>query len=134
MMVDYHYYTEQFLGESIPQEAFPRLERQAENYLNYITQAKALSVTEEKKEIVKDCICALAEYYQTLEDIDKKVTGETEKIVSSVSVGTYSVSYDTSAQSIEKDMTKGGTERQKRLYTIANEYLAWTWFLYKGVR
>ena len=134
MMVDYHYYTEQFLGESIPQEAFPRLERQAENYLNYITQAKALSVTEEKKEIVKDCICALAEYYQTLEDIDKKVTGETEKIVSSVSVGTYSISYDTSAQSIEKDMRKGGTERQKRLYTIAKEYLAWTGLLYKGVR
>ena len=134
MIADYTYYKEKFLGESIPKEAFARLERKAENYLRYMTQAKAFFVTEYKKEIVKDCVCALAEYYQTLEEIDKQEAGKAEKILSSVSVGTYSVSYDTSAQSANSAITKGSAERQKRLYAIAKEYLAWTGLLYKGVK
>ncbi len=125
MIADFTYYKTVFLGKEIAKKSFDRLERQAESYLHYITQGRVTETAEEKA--IKDCVCALAEYYQTLEELDK------QKVISSETVGSYSVSYDTSAQSVNSGMTKGGPERQKRLYAIAKQYLAWTGLLCRSV-
>lgn len=133
MIVDFTYYQDTFLGNSIKEEDFDRFSKKAERFLNYATTNKIQTATESIADSIKECICELAECYATFEKMDKQALGEGEKIISSESVGTWSASYDTSAQRMSEDMTAGGAERDKRLYNIVKRYLAHTGLLYRGV-
>ena len=83
-------------------------------------------------ETVKECICELAEQYQIIEKTEKQSLGEGEKVIVSESVGTWSASYDTPTK-VDVNASDYITEKNKKLYSIVKEYLAFTGLLYRGV-
>ena len=67
-----------------------------------------------------------------MEKLEKQSLGEGDKVISSESVGSWSVSYDTPAKT-DVNTSEYTTEKNKRLYSIVKEYLAFTGLLYRGV-
>ena len=118
MLVDFNYYQYVFLGNAIKEEDFDYFSKKAERFVAYATV---------------DCICELAQCYASFDKMEKQALGEGEKVISSESVGTWSASYDTSAQRTGTDIATDVTQRNKKLYSIVKEYLASTGLLYKGV-
>lgn len=133
MIVDFDYYKNVFCGNAIKQEDFDQFSRKAERFVAYATVNKAILTSGEVLNSVKDCICELAECYASFDKMEKQALGEGEKVISSESVGTWSASYDTSAQRTGTDIATDVTQRNKKLYSIVKEYLASTGLLYKGV-
>lgn len=133
MIVDYSYYKCMFLGNAIKEEDFDRFSRKAERFVAYATVNKAILTSGEILNSVKDCICELAECYASFDKIEKQALGEGEKVITSESVGTWSVSYDTSAQRTNTDIATDVTQRDKKLYSIVKQYLVHTGLLYRGV-
>lgn len=132
MIVDFTYYTEVFEGTAISEQDFKRLSKKAERFINYATCNQAHKTSGNVLETVKECICELAEQYQTIEKSEKQALGEGDKVISSESVGSWSVSYDTPAKT-DVNTSEYTTEKNKRLYSIVKEYLAFTGLLYRGV-
>lgn len=133
MIVDFNYYQDMFLGKAIKEEDFDRFSRKAERFVAYATVNKAILTNEEILNSVKECICELAECYASFDKIEKQALGEGEKIITSESVGTWSASYDTSAQRTSIDIATDVTQRDKKLYSIVKQYLVHTGLLYRGV-
>ncbi len=132
MIVDFAYYTEVFEGTAIPEQYFKRLSKKAERFVNYATCNQADTTSGTVLETVKECICEIAEQYQIMEKLEKQALGEGEKVISSESVGSWSVSYDTPTKT-DVNTLEYTTEKNKRLYSIVKEHLAFTGLLYRGV-
>lgn len=132
MIVDFTYYTEVFEGTAIPEQDFKQLSKKAERFVNYATCNQASTAIGDTLETVKECICELAEQYQIIEKTEKQSLGEGEKVIASESVGSWSVSYDTPTKA-DVNTEEYVKEKNKKLYSIVKEYLAFTGLLYRGV-
>lgn len=132
MIVDFTYYTEVFEGTAINEQDFNRYSKKAERFVNYATCNQASTAIGDTLETVKECICELAEQYQIMEKTEKQSLGEGEKVIASESVGSWSVSYDTPTKA-DVNTEEYVKEKNKKLYSIIKEYLAFTGLLYRGV-
>ena len=132
MIVDFSYYREVFEGAAISEQDFKRLSKKAERFVNYATCNQAHKTSGNVLETVKECICEIAEQYQIIEKSEKQALGEGEKVISSESVGSWSVSYDTPTKA-DVNTSEYTTEKNKRLYSIVKEHLAFTGLLYRVV-
>ena len=138
MYADYSFYTETYYGTEIKAADFPRLASRASDFLDYYTRGKAAKVTDEDVlTLLGKACCAIAEAIQTDErnralqaqSVQTALAGSGE--IKSESVGSYSVSYTTSA-----DYKANGAEAervQRAVYAmLAQYYLADTNLLYRG--
>ena len=140
MYADYEFYTDQYYGDTISSEDFPRLSSRASDFLDYYTRGKAAKVTDEDTTtaLAKAC-CAVAEAMKADED-NKKLAqkaaeaalSETGGEVKSETVGSHSVSYTTAADYI-KGSSSGRPLGARIAYAdVAMVYLVNTGLLYRG--
>ena len=116
-MVPYDFYTKTYHGSAITEEGWPALERDAAAKLNQFKRKYTVTAPEETSEAM--AVCAMAE---TIDFFEAAQNGTT---VQSASVGSVSVSYGNTAQSL--DLSPKGKE--KELYRCACQYLD----IYRGV-
>ncbi len=110
---DYAFYTGTYRGNAIAQADFPRLAMRASEVIDQMTFSRAAAETDTANvDKIKLATCALAEQLQTLE--------ASGGVVSSESVGGYSVSY---LSQLSEDA---------RLKRIAKRYLASTGLMFAG--
>jgi hypothetical protein len=77
-IVTYAYYTQTYMGETVAETDFPRLEARAERIINQITHGRTANFAALPavfQEPVKTAICAQIEYYALMGE-DVAVTGE----------------------------------------------------------
>lgn len=117
---EYEFYYNDYYGSKIDGEKFPRLAQKASDYLDYITLNKAKQHVDDEK--LKRCCCALAEIYMDIEQAESITTGGE---IASESVGSHSVSYRSSADTI--------TGLKAKLLDTAKMYLIGTGWFYRGV-
>ena len=117
-MIEYEFYANTYGGGTIPEAAWPALEREASAKLRQYKQNYTVTAPDEDAEAM--AICAMAE---ALDYFDAALNGTTA--VQSASVGSVSVSYGSAAKSV--DLSIKGRERE--LYRCACLYLD----IYRGV-
>lgn len=117
-MIEYAFYANTYGGSSIPEAAWPALEREASAKLRQYKQKYTVTPPDEEAEAM--AVCAMAE---ALDYFVAALNGTTA--VQSASVGSVSVSYGTAAKSA--DLSLKGRERE--LYRCACLYLD----IYRGV-
>lgn len=118
-MADYTFYTDTYLGGSIPEVDFPRLSKRAGDQL---TQYKRLyCVTAPSNDSEDMAICAMADAMYYFESAQNGVAGP----ISSASIGSVSTSYGATSGSV--DLSPSGQSRE--LYRCACLYLD----IYRGV-
>lgn len=108
--VDYDYYFSEFGGNLIPAEQFRYYERKSAAYVNAMTCNRAV---ESELDVVRDCVCAIAELYYSHDNNDR---------VASESVGALTMSYREDQHPIEQ-----------KLSDVCRCYLMHTGLLYRGV-
>ena len=113
---DFEFYMNQYKGARISVQDFEELSERASDYIDYITMGRATDT-----DVVKRACCAMAEALNAT-NIAKSVVSK--PAVSSESVGSYSVSYRSSAE-VEQ-------ETNAVLYSLARYYLGRTGLLYRG--
>ncbi|MBQ0067180.1 MAG: hypothetical protein KBS60_03185 [Phascolarctobacterium sp.] len=106
----YDFYFNDFYGTKIDGESFPRLAQKASDYIDFLTLGRAKNHSEDPR--LKRAVCALAEVYQEIEQAES-VTASGE--VASESVGSHSITYRSSAETIQGLNAK--------LKTVADMYL-----------
>ena len=116
-MIEYEFYANTYGGGTIPEAAWPALEREASAKLRQYKQSYTVTAPDEDAEAM--AICAMAE---ALDYFDAALNGTTA--VQSASVGSVSVSYG-SAQAV--DISPKAQERE--LLRCAKLYLD----IYRGV-
>lgn len=116
-MADYQFYTEHYLGASIPEEEFPRLIQRAGEQLARYRRIYTVEAPEEESEDM--ALCAMADSLYYFEAAQNGSAGA----VSSASIGSVSVSYGTSGGI---DLSPKGQFRE--LYRCASLYLT----IYRG--
>lgn len=89
---DYEFYTNEYFGNSISEDDFPRLSARASDYVYAYTQGLSDTVTGKDMEMVKKATCAVADVLLD-ESIMEASTFSGEQSVSSESVGSWSRSY-----------------------------------------
>ena len=124
MYVDFEYYTNSFAGTAVPAEEFTTIERDAERYLNYVTQEQYLNVTEAEVIVkIKNALCAAVEavhaYSQEYSNIPSGVTSET--------TDGHSVSF------AKVDPSKMVLQKRRLMYDVFAQELFSTGLLYQGV-
>lgn len=119
-MVEYAFYKATYHGNQITEDDFPRLESRAEAYLTYLTRGKI-----DDSDAAKMACCAVAEQYQII-DTSQNRAASAEQEKQSESVGSWSVSYRSSAEMAQDAKTQ--------LRSAAEMYLANTGILYRGGR
>lgn len=133
----YDFYRNEYLGQSIQAEDFPRLALRGSQYIDYLTQGRAGSRGE--LEAVKMCCCALAEQYQS---IDAAVQLARQSLaagaadgaeVQSETVGGWSRSYRSGGDSAQS-AAQAAESGKAQLAETARQYLANTGLLYRGGR
>lgn len=113
--VDYSYYTGTFLGNSIPETAFPRLMRDAQTYISRYTFGRAdRPQPDDVTAKINNACCAVAELLQQEELSGGQIASE--------AVGKWSRTY----------VTNGKTLNQ-RVRDIVRRYLSGTGLTYRGV-
>lgn len=130
---DYSYYTTEFLGNTVPEEDFPRMAERASEYVDYITQGRAANNADLPS--VKKSVCALAELYLSSEQAAKDAaaagaSAEGGALASEI-VGSWSQSYHSRAE-LSKLAMEISTQSSQQLYSVAARYLAHTGLLYRG--
>ena len=122
MYADYKFYTEEYLGNHIPESTFAAIEKSASAYINYITHNRISpsELPEWVMQKVKLAVCAVADVCY------KQVSDEESPIVSSESVGNHSKSYAV--------IDKGFDHRQREKLFQAKTHLHGTGLLYGGLR
>lgn len=134
---DYSYYTNTFYGTAIAETDFPRLALRASDFIDYITRNKAAKATDANViDALSKACCALAEQIQT-DERSKAIAAQTAAAalasgsgeIKSESVGSYSVSFSTSADYLSADKAKAEASAYK---SIVLRYLANTGLLYRG--
>lgn len=111
MMTDYYFYTNDYMGESIPGEEFPRFARRAAEQLAQYKRRYTVTAPEENAESMAICAMADALYY-----FDAAQNGA-DSTIGSMSIGSVSVSYTGTGV----DPTAAG--QAKELYRCACRYL-----------
>lgn len=132
---DYDFYKNEYFGRAITEDNFPRLALRGSQYIDYITQGRAVVTAD--LEAVKMCCCELAEQYQLIDtaeslashslNVNKDGGGE----VSSETVGSWSRSYQSGGYSAQTAI-QAARESKSNLYSIAVRHLANTGLLYRG--
>lgn len=118
-MPDYNFYLIEYMGDSIPQEQFPRLARRAREQLLQYKRMYKVTAPEDTSEGLAVCAMADALYY-----FESAQNGEGGSI-SSTKIGSVSVSY---ANSAAVDLSPRSQEAE--LYRCARLYLD----IYRGCR
>lgn len=95
---DYAFYTDEYLGNVISEEDFPRLSARASDYIYAYTNGLSDSVKGKDMEMVQKCTCALAEIILD-ESIMEATAFSGGQAVSSESVGSWSKSYSSASLS-----------------------------------
>lgn len=123
---DYTYYANDYYGDLISEDNYPKCASRASDYIDRITMNRARDyvVLHPDDDSVKKACCAIAEQYQQI--INAKVVAASEGgEIASESVGSHSVSYRSGAEII--------TALEMELKNIATSYLAMTGLLYRGI-
>lgn len=130
MLANYDYYTNKYLGNSIPSNSFSKYSMDATRRINYYTQHRI----EEKKitNDIKDACCEIAELLLK-QDLLYDETIKNSKEIASETVGSHSVTYTNNVNLKDKRIM---TEEELDLacYKICYKYLAHTGLMYRGVR
>ena len=108
---DYHYYTETYQGNQIPQDGWDRVAQQSSAYLDRLTYGR-LQRADTVTNAVKNAVCAVAEVffrYQAAEDQNRAG-------ILSENVDGYSVSYAGGMETSSQQTTE--------LYHAAGLYLS----------
>lgn len=93
---DYEFYQNEFLGNVVDANDFPRLAARASDYIYAYTGGISDTVTGKDLEMVKKATCALAEIMQDENNMTSNAYSAGAKL-SSESVGSWSKSYSTAA-------------------------------------
>lgn len=117
-MVPYSFYADEYLGSSIPENAWPALEREASAKLGQYKRKYTVTAPEEHSEAM--AVCAMAE---VLDYFETALNGT--GAVQSASIGSVSVNYGNVVSAL--DLSPKG--REKELYRCASLYLD----IYRGV-
>lgn len=117
----YDFYKNDYLGNAIAEENFPRLARRAWSFLLYYTRNRVNSFSD--SEAVLMAACSMAEQFQIIERAQAASAGENGEMQSQ-SVGAYSVSYRSGAEV--------SAAARVRLAELAKQYLSNTGLLYRG--
>ena len=120
--VDFTFYTEEFLGTTIPEADFPKLALDASMLLDSYTFDRIPAVIEANTDAnlifkIKMSTCAIAE-----ELYDIQVNGEERGSIASETVGAHSVTY----------AAGGGRTDAQKPYDVAVTYLGSTGLMYRG--
>lgn len=78
-IVTYDYYVNTYMGETIAQTEFPRMEARAERIINQITHGRAANyatLPTFQQDAITEAICAQLEYY-AVDGIEISVSGKT---------------------------------------------------------
>lgn len=128
--VDYKFYKENFNGISIPKDAFDKLAQEASRKLNYFTfnRIQKDSITDE----IKSAACSVADVLYEQEQLKSKIQDETQKEVSSKTVGPCSESY-VNKSNLQSQLIKSERELNQTLYQICKEHLIQTGLMYPGI-
>lgn len=92
MYADYGFYVNDFYGNAIQEEDFPRLSSRASDYIRSVTKGISDKVDSLQMVDVKKCTCAIAEILLD-ENIMEASAFSGGQAVSSESVGSWSKSY-----------------------------------------
>ena len=114
MYADFEYYTQEYLGNQIKEEDFPRLALRAGEYLDEVTFDRITSLNPVPQEVKKAC-CAVAELELRLESQEEGKSSET--------VGSYSVHWEPGR----------GEALSATRYQAAAEHLGQTGLMWPGV-
>lgn len=93
---DYEFYQNEFLGNVVDANDFPRLAARASDYIYAYTNGISDTVTGKDLEMVKKATCAIAEIMQDENNMTSNAYSAGAKL-SSESVGSWSKSYSTAA-------------------------------------
>lgn len=122
--VDFSFYKEKYFGTLIEEEQKFRQPIVKAN--TYLKQNMYMNPSEEDMELVKLCLCEVAEMiYQ--DDVNKREHGGRE--IQSENTDGYSVSYATEAEAGKIAVNS----LQIKIYEVIKRYLAHTGLLYLGV-
>lgn len=129
---DYAYYTADYLGDAIPEDAFPRAALRASAKIDAMTHGKATAyaLARPKDSALQSATCAVADVLYAAEKASKGATNESGYAVHSESNDGYSVTYES-----PKDPLSGATQGNIAMAckSAAAEYLGHTGLLYAGV-
>lgn len=118
---DFEFYTKKFHGSTIPEAAFPSAMLRSSIFIRYITFGR-IDETDIPEE-AKLAACAVADLMYK-DDLAKDKNG---REIKSENNDGYSASFVTSVD--EK-----GRSIEARAYQSANQYLAYTGLLYRGIK
>lgn len=96
--VDYDFYVNTYLGNTIDEKDFPRLSMRASAYIRGITRGLSEKVPDNDMDMVRMAVCALAEIIKDEERLSAQ-SFSGEKPVSSETVGSHTISYSSPAMS-----------------------------------
>ena len=132
---DFDYYTNQYLGNLLTAQDFPRLAKRASEFIDYYTQGRAEKST--CVEQIKLACCAVAEQQYMIDtalqlSAKRLYAGMNEDgaEVQSESVGSWSRSYRTGGESVAA--LSAVTGERKALAEAAARYLAHTGLISRG--
>ena len=112
-MADYEFYASVYMGDSIPENEFPRLAKRAGEQLS--RYKRIYTVTAQDADAEDMAICAMADALAYYEAAQSGTGGP----VSAASIGSVSVSYSGPANAV--DTSQAAQERE--LYRCAKLYL-----------
>lgn len=127
---DYQFYTDVYLGNSITEGDFPRLELRAEDYLNVITfhRLPSMEADDDLTLLVGKTVCAMAETYANLLPDYNAGVAAANSGISSENLDGYAVVYGKS------DITadKLNIAQAASMKYVAMQYLGDSGLLYRG--
>lgn len=132
---DHTYYTQSYLGQRIKEEEmFLTYAERASEYIDMVTFDRLSGgVPEEFAEKVQKCCCAIAEALVDYVDYSGSTpTGSGKSGKASETIGKYSVSYTTAAQTISGLLYGTSAGIQDYLRSICIRYLGGTGLMYRG--
>ena len=112
-MADYEFYASMYMGDSIPENEFPRLAKRAGEQLSRYKRIYTVTAPEQNSEDM--AICAMADALAYYEAAQSGTGGP----VSAASIGSVSVSYSGSANTVDTSQAAQARE----LYRCAKLYL-----------
>lgn len=112
-MADYEFYASVYMGDSIPENEFPRLAKRAGEQLSRYKRIYTVTAPEQTSEDM--AICAMADALAYYEAAQSGTGGP----VSAASIGSVSVSYSGSANAVDTSQAAQARE----LYRCAKLYL-----------
>lgn len=128
--VDYIYYTEQFLGNLIPETDFDKKALDASSKVNYHTVGNIDS--ENLITPVKNATCAVAELLYEQEQLKNFIVQTADnKQIASETLGPRSITYLNNSSEIS-NLILSDSDLNKKIRQICHEYLDMTGLMYRG--